>query len=183
MKKFLCLFIAVVLIISVFTVTASAVSYTEYYEYSGSGISSTVSNVLSGYAFNVLNDYANSYDSWFAVRVGQYQYLICIFTLTDEFLFTSLPEDGTYVLYDERMYSYQDNNYRYQAGFRFINEKVSLTLNRSYLIGNCYGTISVDTSEQTSLNVKYVRYILYTLLIFLFLFVMFKFLNKRWLLP
>lgn len=182
MKKIFCITLIFVLLFSVLSFSASAESYTEYYQYSGSGISSTTSNILQGYAFNILNDYSNSYDSWFAVRVGQYQYLICVFTLTEDFEFSSLPEDGTYILYDERMYSYQDNTYRYQPGFKFVND-VSLTLTRSYLIGNCFGTISVDSSSQSSLDMKYVRYILYTLIIFLLLFVMFKFLNKRWLLP
>lgn len=183
MKKIICVLMMLLCVITIFTVSASADSFTEFYEYSGTAISSTTSNILEGYAFNIMNDPVNDYDSWFAVRVGQYQYLICVFRMSEDVDFSSMPSDGTYVVYNERLYSYVDNTTRYQAGFTNVSGSVSINFTRYYMIGNCYGTIGVNMSDQASHDMKYVKYLLYTLIIFLLLWVAFKFMNKRWLLP
>lgn len=184
-KKLICIFISVLFIFLIFCVPVSAYSFTEYYEYSGSGISSTNSSLLEGYAFNLLNDSSNDYNYWVAVRVGQYEYLLCLFNALDDYSCGStLSVSGACYLYDERMYTYTDGyNARYQAGFEFADTSATVTLTRSYMIGNVPETIGVNTSDQTSLDMKYVKYLLYTVIIFLLLWVAFQFLNKRWLLP
>lgn len=185
MKKLLCILISATLLISVMCMSVSAITLAEYSEYSGSAISSTNSNLLEGYAFNLLNDSSNNYNYWVAVRVGQYEYLLCLFNSLDDYTCdTRLSVSGACYLYDERMYSYVDGiNTRYQAGFEYADTTATVTLSRGYIIGNVPETIGVNTSDQTALNMKYVKYLLYSVLIFLLLWVAFQFLNKRWLLP
>lgn len=186
-NKFISCVLVAVLLVSVAVVPASAAYYTEYYEYSGSAISSTIASTLESYAFNIINDNSNDYKYWVGVRVGQYEYLLFIYSSLDDLFINSVIafSTGQVYMYDEHLYSYTyGNSYRYQAGFSAVdNVDVAVSLTRSYIIGNVPGTIAVNAEHETVFDMQYVEYILYTLIIFLLLFVAFKFLNKRWLLP
>lgn len=189
-NKIISCLLVVVLLVSVAVVPASAAYYTEYYEYSGTGISTTIASTIESYAFNIINDSSNRYKYWTAVRVGQYEYLLFVYSSLDDLLINSVISfsSGQVYMYDEQLYSYNTgttyNQTRYQAGFTPVdNVDIAVSLSRYYIIGNVPGTIAVSADHQTAFDMQYVRYILYTLIFFLLLFVAFKFLNKRWLLP
>ena len=106
-KLISCLLITV-LLVSVAVVPASAAYYTEYYEYSGTGISSTIASTIESYAFNIINDNSNRYKYWTAVRVGQYEYLLFVYSSLDDLLINSVISfsSGQVYMYDEQLYSY-----------------------------------------------------------------------------
>lgn len=195
-NKIICVFVSLIILVSAFCVPVSAAgNYTEYYEYSGQAISSTVANILEGYAFNMLryrNPFTDDiYNYWCAVRIDQYKYLILFAADYSDFVydfrsFTIKLDEGLGVIYDEHLYSYNDNNrVVYQAGLQvaYVYPPITIQLTRGYVIGNVYNTTAVNPEHETALYMRYIPYILYTLIFFLLLFVAFKFLNKRWLLP
>lgn len=196
-NKIICIFVSLIILVSVLCVPVSAAgNYTEYYEYSGQAISSTVANTLEGYAFNYLR-YRNpssgdKYNYWCAFRISQYQYLILCGVDYSDFVFDYIKftvrlNNGIGIIYDEHLHSYNDGNrVVYQAGLKngdYITAPITIQLTRGYVIGNLYNTTAVNPEHETVFNLKYIPYILYTLIFFLLLFVAFKFLNKRWLLP
>lgn len=195
-KKIICAVVSLIILVTVLCVPVSAAgSYTEYYQYSGQAISSTTANTLEGYAFNYLryrNPESNEiYNYWCAFRIDQYKYLILLANDYSDLVFnrsnfTVKLNDGIGVIYDEHLYSYNENNrVVYQAGLgtSYVYDPITVQLTRGYVIGNVFNTSAVNPEHETSLYVKYIPYILYTLIFFLLLFVAFKFLNKRWLLP
>lgn len=195
-NKIICVFAALIILVSALCVPVSAAgNYTEYYEYSGQAISSTTANILEGYAINYLryqnNDTGKKFNYWSAIRIGQYQYLILLCSERSDYTvnhntFNFALNDGLGVIYDERLYSYTDNNrVVYQASLQplTITEPIRVQMTRGYVIGNIEDTFAVNPEHEIILYIKYIPYILYTLIFFLLLFVAFKFLNKRWLLP
>lgn len=183
-KKIICIFVSLILLVSTFCISVSAESnYTEYFEYSGQAISSSVSNTLQAYAFNYMNDtlYGNENAKyWAGIRVGQYQYLLWIFYHERDLSFSYGPQliNGYAFIYDERMYSYvNDNRTYYQAGFREVSLPCTVEITRNNLIGNFYGTMAVNPVadnmsydklfSEFNLNLKYILYTLIFLCFFL----------------
>lgn len=191
-SKILCVIVSAVMLVAVLCVPVAAEgSYTEYYEYSGTAISATTANILEGYALNYMRTYDDDYNYWAACRISQYEYLLVCFKSLDDFVFdktafTAEALSGNGFIYNERLASYSDSiRTYYQAGLSptVISAPIRLQLTRGYVIGNINNSIAVNPEHETVLNHKYIQYILYTLIVFLLLFVAFKFLNKRWLLP
>lgn len=161
-----------------------AADYSEYFEYSGVAISDTIASRLQGYAVNYMASHPYRY--WLSLRVGEYQYLIAFFNDLEDYSASSVLQlDGVYVVYDEHYYSYTTGSGAsirtyYQAGFSDVYDMpVSVSLSRGYFVGNFAGTVAVNGS-QTDSNTSYLKYILYIILIFLFLYIAFQFVKKRW---
>ena len=193
-KKFFLVFICVcILSCSLFVASSAAGShYTEYYQYNGQAISTSVAEVLSGYALNAIRTSPDLYRYWFAFRLDTYKYAIVLFSDIDSYSFDKSTymcyvSDGCVMFYDQRLFSYQNSNQTYyQAGLSpntDFNAPFTFQATRGYLIGNIDATIAVHPEYEDVLYYDYVVYILYTLIAFLLLFVAFKFMNKRWLLP
>lgn len=190
-NKIICIFVTVVLLVSVLCVPASAASnFTEYTKYSGFPISSSVQDILGGYAYNVMNDMTSTfYKHWVGIRVDEYKYLIMFFASMDDVTVSSsfTLNKGVAYVYDERMHSYVDD-YRtyYQPGIYPVSLPCSVQISYLNVIGNIPQTMNSEAVAYSRLdynNFTNIKNILYTLVAFLLLFVAFKFLNKRWLLP
>lgn len=174
----------------VFSASAADYTYTEYYSYSGVGISDSLCTKLTGFALNYCREYG--YSHWCAVRVDQYKYLLCFVYSSSDIDFLLLHSrsldlyNALFFIYDEHCFSYQNNNTTvYQAGFSSVREgaSVRVSLNRSYIIGNIPGSFGNGsvTSEINSNNFVYLRFLLYVVIIFMLLYVAFQFIKKRWL--
>lgn len=193
-NKIILVFLSICIVFCSFCIPVSSAGsvYTEYYQYNGQAISSSVAEILSGYALNALRQSPELYRYWVAFRIDSYKYAICLFSDIDSYSLNkdtlkATVNDGCVMIYDQRLSSYQTGTQiHYQAGLYPLsdfNAPFTLQFTRGYVIGNVDGTISVNSDAEISLYFDYFVYILYTLIIFLFLFVAFKFLNKRWLLP
>lgn len=184
-KRIFSVIVCAAVLMSCFLIqTSAAVSYTEYYQYSGSAISDSLADKLTGYALNVISN--SDYRYWFAVRVAQYQYVICFSVLPSDISLTSSSvqlKNGVYAVYDERKYSYQSgtNTTSYQVGISALTENsVTVSLNRSYILGNISGSFG-DGSFTSDRNSDYLKWIFYVVLIFMLIDVAFQFIKKRWL--
>lgn len=195
MKKIFIFFICGLLLVSSFVVPASAAgSYTEYYQYNGQAISTAVSDVLAGYAINSIRQFPEYYRYWFSFRLDEYRYAIVLMPNADCYKMNTSTmiatvNDGIMIVYNQRLASYTTGtNYNqtyYQAGLEptTIYAPLNIQFTRGFVVGNIADTINVHPEYESVLYFEYIKYILYTLVIFLLLFVSFKFLNKRWLLP
>lgn len=192
MKKFFLVFLSICLVFCSFFIPVSAAAdYTEYYQYNGQAISTSVAEVLSGYAMNAIRTSPDMYRYWLAFRLDAYKYAIVLFYGLDSYSFDrstylGTVSDGCVMIYDQRLFSYQNGNQTYyQAGlspYTDFSAPFTFQATRGYLIGNIDATIAVHPEYESALYFDYIKYILYTIVIFLFIFVAFKFLNKRWLL-
>lgn len=192
-KKIFIIFLSVCILSSIFLIHSSAQSnYTEYYQYSGQAISSSIADVLSGYAISTIRTFPDLYRYWAAIRIDNYKYAILLFPDLDSYSINInamrvTVTEGCVLIYDQRIASYQNGTQTiYQAGLSpntDYNAPFVFQLTRGYVIGNVDGCIAVNPEAEVIFYQDYILYILYTLIIFLFVFVAFKFLNKRWLLP
>lgn len=192
-KKIFIIFLSIcVLSCSLLIQSSAAGNYTEYYEYNGQAISSSNADVLSGIAINYMQTFPDIYKYWFAFRIGDYRYAIVLFSELESFSLNAgtnkaSVSEGIVIFYNVRLNSYQNGSYNtyYQSGIESSVDSapINITFTRNYIIGNIPGCISVHPEYEASLYFKYIKYILYSIIVFLLLFVAFKFLNKRWLLP
>lgn len=194
-NKIIAVFLCLTLFITVFSFSASAAgSYTEFYEYNGQAISSSVADVLCGYAINCMKQFPERYRYWFAFRLDDYRYGIVLMPSYDSYnlnpsTMIGTVSEGRIIFYNQRLASYNTgsgyNQTYYQAGLEpsYVSAPLTIQFTRGFIIGNIADTINFHPEHESALYFEYIKYILYTLLIFLFLFVAFKFLNKRWLLP
>lgn len=193
-KRIFCIFISVILIVSVLCVPASAeTTYTEFTQFSGFAFSDSMRDIISGYAYNYVNSNnfgSKVYNYWVSVRVDEYKYLILFFEELSDLEFTSSGVSlvkGEAVLYDEHAFSYTDS-YRtyYQHGASYV-ASLPVNVNVRYVntIGNISSSVNPSFSDKSYFEdiLLSLRDILICLFMFLLLFVAFKFLNKRWLLP
>lgn len=194
-NKIIAVFLCLTLFITAFAFSASAAgSYTEYYQYNGQAISTAVSDVLAGYAINSIRQFPDYYRYWFAFRLDEYRYAIVLMPDAECYNMNTSTmigtvDDGIMIVYNQRLASYNTgsgyNQTYYQAGLEptTIYAPLNIQFTRGFVVGNIADTINVHPEYESVLYFEYIKYILYALLIFLFLFVAFKFLNKRWLLP
>lgn len=191
-KVFLIILCFCVLSCCFFIQSSAAGNYTEFYEYSGQAVSSANADVLSGIAINYMQTFPDIYKHWFAFRVGEYRYAIVLFPELESFSLNASTNkatvsEGIVVFYNVRLNSYQNGNYNtyYQAGVESSvgTAPTTIQFTRNYIIGNIPGCINVHPEYESVLYFEYIKYILYSIVVFLLLFVAFKFLNKRWLLP
>lgn len=195
MKKILIFFICGLLLVSSFVVPASAAgSYIEFYEYNGQAISSAVADVLCGYAINCIKQFPERYRYWFAFRLDDYRYGIVLMPSYDSYnlnpsTMIGTVSEGRIIFYNQRLASYNTgsgyNQTYYQAGLEpsYVSAPLTIQFTRGFIIGNIADTINFHPEHESFLYFDYIKYILITLVAFLLLFVSFKFLNKRWLLP
>lgn len=193
-NKILSVFVCVCLLSCCLIVPVSAAStYTEYTQFSGFAFSESMRDLISGYAYNYINSNnfgTYPYKYWVAVRVDEFKYLLLLFQDLDDLQFTSSGVSlvsGEAVLFDEHAHSYSDN-YRtyYQLATSYVTSfPVNINVRYINTIGNISSSINPSFNDKSySENIILtLEYIFYTVLIFLFLFVAFKFMNKRWLLP
>ena len=194
-KKVICFILSFIILLSVFAVNVSAAgSFVEYYQYNGQAISTAISDVLAGYAINYLRDESYNYSYWFAFRIDEYRYALVFVPDLDSYSINASTMIGTVTqgrmhIYNQRLASYSTGtNYNqtyYQAGLEpdTYNAPLSIQFTRGFVVGNIPDTINVHPEYESVLYFEYIKYILYTLIFFMLLFVSFKFLNKRWLLP
>ena len=193
-KKIFIVFVCVCLLSCCLIVPVSAASsYTEYTQFSGFAFSDSMREIVSGYAYNYINSnfLGNGiYNYWVAVRVDEYKYLLLLFEDLEDLQFTSSGVslvDGEAVLFDDHAHSYTDN-YRtyYQLGTSYVfNFPVNISVRYINTIGNISSSVNPTFTDKSYFDnsILSLQNIVYTLLVFLFLFVAFKFMNKRWLLP
>lgn len=194
-NRILCFSLCVIVLVSAFVVPVSAAgSYTEYYEYNGQAISTAVADILSGYAINYIKHFPDSFRYWFAFRLDEYRYAIVLMPSVDSYKLNSSTmvvtvNNGIMIVYNQRLSSYSAgtgyNQTYYQAGPEPGNlaGPFTIQLTRGFIIGNVVNTINFHPDYESVLYFDYIKYILYTVVVFLMLFLAFKFLNKRWLLP
>lgn len=191
-KRFLLIFLSIcILSCSLFIHSSASGNFTEYYEYNGQAISSSIADVLSGYAINTIRQFPDSFRYWVAFRVGEYRYAIVLFPEYDSYNLNTntlkcVVDSCIVYFYNQRLASYTvGTQTRYQAGIEpdIVTGPITVQFTRGYAIGNVDPAIAVHPEYEAVLYFDYILYILYTLIILLFVFVAFKFLNKRWLLP
>lgn len=192
-NKIVSVFVVVTILFTIFSFSSSAAEkYTEFYEYNGQAISSADADVLSGIAINLLRRSPDRYRYWCSFRIDEYRYAIVWMSDYDSYTLDSKTYKATVTdcvvnIYNKRLYSTSNNGYNtsYQAGIEPVEYRgdIEVQFTRGYAIGNIPATINVHPEYESVLYFEYIKYILYTLVAFLLLFVAFKFLNKRWLLP
>ena len=194
-NRILCFSLCLIVLVSAFVVPVSAAgSYTEYYEYNGQAISTAVADILTGYAVNNIRQFPDIYRYWFSFRLDEYRYAIVLMPSVDSYklnisTMVGTVNNGVMIVYNQRLSSYSNgtgyNQTYYQAGIETGNTKGPFTIQitRGFFIGNIADTINFHPEYESVLYFDYIKYILYTVIVFLMLFVAFKFLNKRWLLP